>query len=105
MNYYRLQQVDFDGTAVYSDVASAQIEIDMNRFQIIPNPATDRIRIQGMMESVTQIRVFDALGKLVRVATGAFSSEPIDLSGCTAGLYFVEITVEGATERLKVLKR
>lgn len=103
MNYYRLRQVDFDGAAEYSDVANVQMAAA--RFQIVPNPATDRIRIQGFGEGVTQVRIFDALGHLMQSAVGAAAAVPIDLSGYPAGVYWVEIVQEGAIERLKVLKR
>lgn len=103
VNYYRLQQVDLDGAAMYSDVAN--VEIVTTSFYIVPNPTTDRIRIQGVTERTTQVRVFDALGNLVRLATGTAASAPIDLSGCATGMYFVEIAQEGGIERLKVLKR
>lgn len=103
MNYYRLRQVDFDGQTEYSDVASVQFSTA--RFTIAPNPVTDRIYLSGPVETVTEIRVWDAMGSLVQLLGSPISAAPIDVSGYPAGVYFLEIRYDAQVERVKILKK
>ena len=103
MNYYRLRQVDFDGQTEYSDVASVQFS--SAKFTIAPNPVADQVYLSGPLESVTEIQVWDAVGKWVRSLSGPASATPIDVSGCPAGIYFLEIRYDTQVERVRFLKK
>ena len=60
--YYRLRQVDLDGTAVYSPVQV--VGLDMGGITIAPNPAHSSARLLGAPAGVL-VQVFDALGQVV----------------------------------------
>jgi hypothetical protein len=63
-NYYRLIQVDFDGTKS----VEGRIVVEMlhkNEIQIFPNPSQDLISIVQLPEGVTSICFYDAAGKMV----------------------------------------
>jgi len=64
--YYRLRQVDLDGTAVYSPVQV--VGLDMAGIAITPNPAHTSARLQGAPAGVL-VQVFNALGQVVMAKT------------------------------------
>lgn len=91
INYYRLRQVDNDGSYSYSAVLSVQA----NRkpfIRLSPNPTTDGwVTVSGlsqMPEDTYMIRIVDAAGRSVTMATPA---QQINLSGCAPGLYAIQI--------------
>jgi len=71
MNYYRLKQVDFDGSSTYSGVIVLRHEFTAEESLVYPNPAHDVIVYVGVGATLT---VYDMYGKQiqqVRTQTGA----------------------------------
>ena len=84
LNYYRLKQIDLDGTFVYSKTVSAVFESQEITFY--PNPTTG---VLYFSESVQDIVIYDMIGKeILRINT---PSEYVDLSYLVNGSYIVEI--------------
>lgn len=65
--------------------------IETSETQVFPNPAKDVLNIQ-MLQTITEISVFDVLGKEVTVPRT--SSNSIDVSGLSEGLYILKIISE-----------
>ena len=65
-NYYRVKQVDYDGTFSYSDIVSAQWT-EKPQLSIYPNPASKFLFIQGISENenTIQVEVFSINGQLL----------------------------------------
>jgi hypothetical protein len=65
INYYRLRQVDFDGTTDHSKVVA--ITLDKGELMsIFPNPAKDRINIQTSLTLLAEeVFLLDALGRKI----------------------------------------
>ncbi|MEM8908707.1 MAG: T9SS type A sorting domain-containing protein, partial [Bacteroidota bacterium] len=65
--YYRLRQVDFDGSTNYSTVVVAQLEGTMAVGQIYPNPSSDQVQLPLEVAVGTSVRVhvYSSLGQLV----------------------------------------
>lgn len=102
-NYYRLKQVDFDGTVTYSSVAymrSICIEDDKNVgiLNLYPNPAiTSKVDVEFNAFAVEQtyVTLYDAFGTMVdrfpfEIRSGLNNVE-INISNLEAGTYFVMI--------------
>jgi hypothetical protein len=72
----------------------------IEQLSIIPNPARDHFRLQGINTTV-QISIFDTLGKKV-LSTQTSENEAIDISTLQTGLYLISVTTEGqkATQKL-----
>jgi len=94
--YYRLRQVDTDGSASYSPVvALTRTRGGEMALQLVPNPAHDRVQVLGASTETVQIR--DLTGRLLRTVSAA---QALDLTGLSAGMYLVQSGTQ--TVRLQV---
>src|SRR5690554_1839436 len=63
-NFYRLKQVDFDGSFDYSIVRQLVFDNFKNAVQIYPNPAQDYVVVEGLNSKAT-IHIINAVGQEV----------------------------------------
>jgi len=92
--YYRLEQVDTDGTKNYSQVVSAQVITDaisnldiVEKIKLYPNPTADVVQVEFLEDlSFNQVIIRDLFGRIVRVESGNFSS--ISVADLSEGVYF-----------------
>jgi hypothetical protein len=111
--YYRLKQVDFDGSAtVYNTVAIA-IAGTTAEFQVstFPNPVTTAVQLQvsNVQAGPMHIAIYDIRGNLVvqqdqLLETGSSSVTVSNLDGLTDGVYFIYATLNGNVYRQKLVK-
>ncbi|AHJ98854.1 hypothetical protein Hsw_3259 [Hymenobacter swuensis DY53] len=89
--YYRLKQVDVDGTSVFSSVVTvAGRKLNASFY---PNPSSQYISLP-VTSSLVQYRVYSSTGKTV--ATGeAQGGATVDLQRVPTGIYFLELITEG----------
>ena len=76
--------------------------IQGERFTVFPNPANDRIRIEGIEQKAT-IQLVDTKGCLLRNETTVTNQE-LDISGLTSGIYFLKIISSEQTKTVKLIK-
>lgn len=89
-NYYRLKQIDRDGTYKYSMVR--QLTFGGSRgISIYPNPARNYVVIDGLNDDET-VRIYDATGRMIKEIKHARSSVTLSLDGMGEGLYNVLVT-------------
>jgi len=108
INYYRLQQVDFDGkTTNYPIVA---LRFDRNASSLFPNPVKEfsNISFTSDKDKQIEIRVIDAVGKIVysnsqQVNKGE-NEIHLDVSTFTAGIYYLRISDEFSTDHIRFSK-
>ena len=89
--YYRLRQVDLDGTASYSPMRAVQLTPSpLHPFTVYPNPARAAVTVAGL-RSGEAVEVLDALGRPVACATtAADGTARLTLpAGLAAGVYVV----------------
>ncbi len=86
-NYYRLRQVDLDGTASLSEVRQVTIA---NHQQLIlyPNPATSQLYLTGFAGG--SVRVLDSRGRVVLERSLA-PGEPLALGSLARGVYLLRV--------------
>ena len=107
--YYRLKQVDFDGTETYYDPVTALIENTGGIISLYPNPSDGDVTFQIAGDlNINEVRISDATGKVVLEENIEFenSNWKKDLSNLPKGIFMVNITTvngESFQERL-VLK-
>ncbi|MGB5531279.1 MAG: M28 family peptidase [Ignavibacteriaceae bacterium] len=110
--FYRLKQVDFDGTFSYSDVV--QVTYDVPTAFVInqnfPNPFNPSTRITYFVpkESFVSIKIYDFLGREVKTLVNDFLSAGsyeivFEASDITSGTYFYTMTAENYSSTKKML--
>jgi hypothetical protein len=109
--YYRLKQVDFDGTSSFSDEikveVSAPSEFTLN--QNYPNPFNPSTRIKYQLDksSFVTLKVYDILGNEVETllneekSAGAYEINFI-ADNLPSGTYLARLTAEGSTKTIKM---
>jgi hypothetical protein len=103
-DYYRLAQVDLDGTTTYSLIREVFVGQSSAGFQLSPNPAEGTVYLElgGSVSSGSlEVRLLDVQGRTLRSwifqkSEGAWN-QPLDVSGLTSGSYFIQVT--GASYR------
>ena len=104
INYYRLNQVDFDGTFHYSDIRSVIFENSLF-LRVFPNPTSGRLQIVGLrqLDPEATFRLMDVNGKVVREQ--AASENKMDISGLPGGVYLLQVDFYGSPVRFKIVKK
>ena len=100
-SYYRLKQVDFDGSFAYSSVLSlSNPDRADSPCAVFPNPASDYISFSpGCPDESLSLQMYNALGK--RVLTSEVSAtERISLTEFPAGTYYIIATDSGHTRTI-----
>ncbi len=91
--FYRLVQVDFDGTKTYSKLVMVSNLKAETRINLYPNPAQNKVTVtfSGQQEP-NSIQVLNMLGQVVltQQIKGTISETQIDLSALPAGTYFLK---------------
>ncbi|MGI4739002.1 MAG: LamG-like jellyroll fold domain-containing protein [Janthinobacterium lividum] len=88
--YYRLRQVDTDGSATYSPVRAVALEPTLPALVLFPNPASTTAQLKNALPA-TPVQVLDALGRVVATTTAdAWGSATLNLpAGLLGGVYLV----------------
>ncbi len=108
-NYYRLRQVDYDGTFEYSPIISLFWEEQFNRPQlsIFPNPTTGitTYQVQGI-SNLLELDICDHLGRTVLSLEGGLEKKEVDLSNLENGVYYLTAKNDAGiwSEKIVLLK-
>ncbi len=102
INYYRLKQIDFDGSFEYSDVISVNMLKENTIISIIPNPAEKAFELLlPTHEEAGIVHILDEFGRLVLQSTTQQSRYNVD--NLASGFYVVIIELEGKRYYKKLL--
>jgi hypothetical protein len=106
INYYRIEQLDFDGSSTITEVRTVVFETKAETV-VYPNPATDQFIISmSNNESISQIDVFSAQGTLIESIVQGNNQGRIELNcGSWAnGSYLIRIATATSVFYHKVQK-
>ena len=95
--YYRLRQVDTDGSSSYSPVVAVQ---RLTETAVYPNPVANIVSLPASTTPI-RYRVFNGLGQTL-LSGQAAGAERLDLNSLPKGPFFLELTTEAgrSTQRL-----
>ena len=91
--YYRLRQLDVDGTETISKIVNAKIKSEKDWDVILyPNPAQNEVRLQsiGEVNDISNISIIATNGQIIRQFENRNSV--LNISDLPTGLYWVKIT-------------
>lgn len=110
-NYYRIRQIDADGSVQISRAVRASVEGGLPDLRIVGNPVSESLRYQinTAENSPVEVKIFNTFGLEVnRASHGAtpsrFVENAVPMTGLAPGLYFVKIEQDGIQRTAKVIK-
>ena len=101
MNYYRLVQVDLDGTATNSRLVSVMHGAGPGSVLVVPNPVRDRatVDITADTDGRLEVDLLDARGSTVKrmqfTLVAGPNRVPIPVEGIKAGAYTLRMRIDG----------
>jgi hypothetical protein len=110
--YYRLKQLDFDGSFNYSDIAAVNIEQPENYklSQNYPNPFNPSTVISYQLAEAgnVSLNIYDVLGNLVKSVVSEYQeagsyTNTVNFDGLSSGTYIYELKVNSFVSRNKML--
>ena len=72
-------------------------------FSVYPNPVVNTLNINSA-DAVQNVTVYDVLGKVVMNVNPGVVSPSLDMSSLNAGVYLVNVTINGTSKSVKVIK-
>lgn len=98
MNRYYIDDVQYvDGVLLNTN------DFDAANFSVYPNPVKDVLNISST-NVVDSVVVYDVLGKVVLQDTPGVVSPSINTSALSSGAYLVNVTIDGSSKTIKVIK-
>ena len=99
VNYYRLRQVYRDGSFRFSTVERIVFNVDIEDFNLFPNPTKDilYLNLKEYVGMEADVQVFNALGqRILRKQLDEISEEvtPFDVSTFYNGIYTISVKVK-----------
>lgn len=110
VNFYRIKQVDLDGTATYSDIVEVTMDelAENDKFVVYPSPAKEFTTLRSIvdLQSDLEFEVTDMNGKVV--FSGSLPKESgkvtLPLTGLSAGTYHVTTFANGKSYLNRLVK-
>ncbi len=111
-NYYRLKQVDFDGSYEYSSIKAVTFSegTASKDIQILQNPVNQQlsVRFKSNHEQQYRLALIDATGQTVKTGewqvTSGVHTQTADLSGLPAGVYCLILRGDQTQRVRKLIK-
>jgi hypothetical protein len=93
-SFYRLKQVDVDGSISYSAIQNVLINGTTMSIKVYPNPAGNYLIVKNVVTSSSDFTIFDQYGKNLSSLVGKQSNDitlglRIDITALRPGIYFI----------------
>ncbi|MCO5229711.1 MAG: T9SS type A sorting domain-containing protein [Chitinophagales bacterium] len=106
-NYYRLAQVDYDGTTEFLGIRMLEFSEDNREIQLYPNPSSTNVNIYFSKGVYSQLELIDVNSKVLYSLSLANSDnwKDIDLTNYSAGVYFIRLIGDAKSDVKKLVKK
>jgi hypothetical protein len=102
--YYRLRQVDLDGTVAYSSVLTVGGLDAPLELALYPNPTTDRLTATAPALADRTFRVLNTLGQVLATGPAEAENPTVDVRTLPAGTYLLELSGAGTRQVRRFVK-
>jgi hypothetical protein len=103
--YYRLKQVDIDGTVTSSNIITVNLKQQINTITLYPLPLSQVLKaVSSNGETITGITVYDMSGKLLLSSTEEAGVAGMDVSALSSGMYIAKVTTDKEVYYQKITK-
>ena len=103
-NYYRLKQVDFNGSYDYSEILILE-NLEEKTIDIFPSVVTESINVTISSSQANQLVVFDQSGKSIIQKAIGDGNNTINLSSLASGAYYMTVYLEDGPYVEKFIKQ
>lgn len=105
--YYRIRQVDKDGTVTYSRIVVLSNQAGASGILLYPNPAGDLLQVLSPVpvQQPAQLELYDAAGRLLLRDSWNGSTHAIPTHTYPNGTYFLKLLLKDAAETRRVIIR
>lgn len=109
-NFYRLKQINFDGSSAISEVISISVSSDPEgglSLQAFPNPASDKINLlaAGLTNNNGQVQLYSSTGRLVRSLNVVSTNAEMDINDLPSGVYLLRLMDGESETTTRIVKR
>ena len=101
LQYYRLRQVDLDGTTTHHGPVT--VTLTGGRLAVYPNPVVDELYLSAVPDGATEISLLDANGRALRSVTPR--NGRVDVRDLKTGLYLLRVRERETVTVLRFVKQ
>jgi Secretion system C-terminal sorting domain len=107
LNYYRLRQVDFDGTETLSKTVSVNFDgKGSSKIKVYPTLVQDVVNVENTEGGKAEIAVRDVAGRLILTQnTDGPTNQALNLGSLSRGLYLLSVRSNDGIETVKIYKQ
>ncbi|MNK25890.1 hypothetical protein D3C87_442200 [compost metagenome] len=99
--YYRIKQIDQNGTSTYSEVFDLRIAAT-GKLAIFPNPVVSKLSVDS--EKAQDAKIYNVQGQQVKTLKLQAGRTTVELSDLASGVYFLRTADGGVTKLIKSSK-
>ena len=101
--YYRIRQIDKDGSISYSKIVSLNNKKTAGSFTVFPNPANDIIKISAPINTTATAILFDAVGRKIISTIISNTTSEISTANIPSGTYLLQLNGIDAVQTQKIV--
>jgi hypothetical protein len=109
IQYYRLKQTDLNGSIYYSKIISINFNGEISsQIKLYPQPVAGilNVNIPNNENENACISVYNAFGEKLLIFQNLSGLDfQLDLSKFIAGVYYIELNIDGITSQSKIIKQ